>query len=207
MSERARLPSLVPMKVNPILLRLGRHLRYRELPELVGQRIVARSLAGIEGALRALTQDVIPPSATWLRNMHLEGALAKYGLIDTELAAPRTLLDHPSTLAGIPVLRHTGFLPPHGSRWPDGSDDDLADAGLDALLEDLADDFDPNRVVLKLYLQDDISQDEHARHLMATMRTKGQLALPADYFPRSFTVESACVTNAGFIWFARHFYL
>jgi hypothetical protein len=33
------------------------------------------------------------------------------------------------------------------------------------------------------------------------------LTLPVDYFPRAFTITDACVTNADFVWFHKHFYL
>jgi hypothetical protein len=33
------------------------------------------------------------------------------------------------------------------------------------------------------------------------------LSLPDDYFPRTFLVEDACVTNTGWVWFNKHFYL
>lgn len=30
---------------------------------------------------------------------------------------------------------------------------------------------------------------------------------PPDYFPRTFTVTDACITNASLIWLGKHFYL
>ncbi len=181
------------------LLRLGRGLRYREIPELIGQRLFVDSVAAIEVAVRGLV-PWLSPDAAW-GDSSSELALFKYGIADIELRVSPSLLDHPSTSTGLDVARRQGFLPRRGERW-----EELDDAI--GCLAAFAEDFDPASCVLKLFLRDNIPEREHMRWLMAAARERPRsLALPVGYFPRELVVEDACVTNAGFIWFCTHFYL
>jgi hypothetical protein len=180
-----------------LLLRLARELRYRPLAHLIGRRVRVDSLAGVELALAGLAGDV-----RWEANVHLEGALAKYGLVDARGAAPHAWLEHSGTLPGIATLRACGFVPARGERW---EEHDLSDfGGANALLEQLVEDLGERRCICKLMLRDDIPDAEHQARLM---KAKRGLRLPATYFPRTFEVVDACVTNSDFVWFARHFYL
>lgn len=187
------------------LLRLGRELRYRALPELVGCRIAVASLDAIGPALRALVAPWLPPDARWHPNKYLAVALAKYGIVDTSFDAPAALLDHPATQIGVPVLRAHGMVPKRGERG-----DDLG-SGLDGLdgrqcLEQLVEELDERRCALKLFLEDERPAELHNSVVISAAREGRPLALPRDYFPRELAVTDACVTNAPFIWFNTHFY-
>lgn len=191
------------MSSTSALYQLGRSLRYRSLPALIGQRVRLTSLADLEPALRALTMSWLPADARWEGNEHLEGALAKYGLVDTELAAPVALLDHATTQRGIEVLRTHGFLPRRGETWNEPDDKDL----MLGCLADFADDFDPADAVLKLFLEDNVPAELRLPLLRDAIANNRPLVLPAAYFPRELAVTDACVTNARFIWFNDHFYM
>lgn len=186
-------------KLGPAL-RVGRELRYRALPELVGRAITLRSFDDARPALCGLVAPVLGPNAPWEPPASLHGALAKYGLIDTEFAAPAALLDHPTTERGIPVARRMGFAPRRGERW-----DDLPGAEDPYCFEELVRDLDQCR--LKLFLQDGAPDDARTARLIDAMRRKVPLALPDDYFPSELRVVDACLTNSSFIWFNAHFYL
>jgi hypothetical protein len=64
------------------------------------------------------------------------------------------------------------------------------------VLEELVRDLDAPHAFLKLFVEVEGGVDMRAR-----------INLPPGYFPRAFTVVDACVTNASFIWFAKHFCL
>jgi hypothetical protein len=62
-------------------------------------------------------------------------------------------------------------------------------------------------------LDEDINQNEVVIRLFLEGRKIGSLGphilgkLPLDYLPQEFTIKDACMTNAGFIWFHKHFYM
>jgi hypothetical protein len=180
------------------LLRLGRELRYRELP-LIGKSVRIESLAGVEPALRALVAPWIAAGAEW-NGCDVVGGLGKYGLLDRSFAAPPELLEDRSTLVGIAALHANGMgLPIEPDPDPEitAMEAEMA-AGC---LSDLADDL--GGCVLKVFLNDDV---DDARRFAHVKNTLGRKLLP-DYFPRAFTVTDACVTNAKRIWMGKHFYL
>jgi hypothetical protein len=183
-----------------LALRIGRGLRYRALPELVGRAITLRSLDDARAALRELVAPLLGPGAPWEPPTSLDLALAKYGLIDTEFAASAALLDHPTTERGIPVARRMGFAPRRGERW-----DDLPGAEDPYCFEELARDLDQCR--LKLFLRDGAPDEPRMERLSDAVQRKVPLTLPDDYFPCKLEVIDACVTNSSFIWFNAHFYL
>lgn len=177
-----------------LLFRLGRELRYRALPELVGRTIEPDSVDAVLPALGSLVEPWLGTAPAWLAHTHLPGALAKYGLIDIACSAPPSLLADASR--GISVLRANQFLPAKGQRW----DDDVQGGPFDGdptCLEELVSELDRNTCWLKLYL---VEADGESRRGL-------RLKLPPGYFPRRFVVDDACVTNASSIWFHKHFYL
>ena len=184
------------------LLRLGRELRYRELP-LLGQRVRIESLAEVEPALRALVAPWIAASAAW-DGCDLVGGLGKYGLLDRSFAAPPELLEDRSTLVGIAALHANGMgLPIEPDPDPEitAMEAEMA-AGC---LSDLADDL--GSCVLKVLLNDDVDDARRFAHLKHTIARAQRISLLPDYFPRVFTVTDACVTNSKRIWMGKHFYL
>jgi hypothetical protein len=181
------------------LFRLGRELRYRPMPALVGKTVGASSVADVERALGALVAPWVPDAA-FAGEERVELTLVKYGLVDVDFAAPAALLADAATLRGLPALRACGMLPKRGERW----DAEEAEVGL-ACLSTLADGLGP--AVLKLYLEDDLPERGRTWWIAAYEQTRRMPSLPEGYFPRTFTVLDACVTNAPGIWLAKHFYL
>ena len=182
------------------LLRLGRELRYRELP-LIGKPVRIESLGEVEPVLRALVAPWIAAGAAW-EGCDLVGGLGKYGLLDRSFAAPPELLEDRSTLVGIAALHANGMgLPLEPDPDPEitAMEAEIA-AGC---LTDLADEL--GGCVLKVFLNDDIDNARRFAHLEQTRVPR--VSLLPDYFPRVFTVTDACVTNAKRIWLGKHFYL
>jgi hypothetical protein len=107
----------------------------------------------------------------------------------------------PDTQRGVALFKELGFILPPEDRadFADmfGDDDQL-------FFERLIEDLDAQSCVLKLFLEDGIGFEARMERIKATSPL---LTLPSDYFPRELTVTDACVTNSGFVWFTKHFYL
>jgi hypothetical protein len=178
------------------LYRLAKHARYRPLP--VGGHLLVDSIADLQRSVRGVVGKW---DATWLQPSEETATitLCKYGIVDVELAAPRALLDHPDTESGLAMLRANWLLPKRG---------EPRDAEDAPLVKAIVGDFDPSACFLKLMLRDDIDDRIHELWLRQQITQKPVvLALPDGYFPRDLTVIDACITNADFIWAAKHFYL
>ena len=63
---------------------------------------------------------------------------------------------------------------------------------LDLLVEDV----EANEAIIKLFLK-----------TVKAQSMSRSLKLAANYFPRTFVVEDACLTNSSYVWFNKHFYL
>lgn len=178
------------LQVTRALFRLGRELRYRELP-IIGHRLVIESLDAVEHVLRQLATPWLRRDGVW-DGCDVVAGLAKYGLLDRWCYVdPREL---EGGLRGIPALRASGFA--RGEPDPDPAIEAESRAFAEACLVDLAEDLGP--CMLKLFLDDE---------LPGTVRAPTPGELPPGYFPRPFIVTDACITNAPGIWFGRHFYL
>jgi hypothetical protein len=69
-------------------------------------------------------------------------------------------------------------------------------------LADLADSL--GACVLKVLLEDGLSNELRVRHNADRYRARLAPELLPDYFPRPFVVTDACVTNAPRIWLGKH---
>jgi hypothetical protein len=164
-----------------------RLLRYREIPNLIGAKVVVSGPItaalevlnhihhGIHGPVEALTGSVAP-------------TVMKYGLMDLQYQVPRSALDDVGP-AGTRTLKHPGFV---------GDDDsDFDDLGIE-LLRDLIEETMGEGGYFNLSLYDD------KEHTLDDFRCDD---IPAGLWSRTFTVDDACLTNCPSVWFVRHFYL
>jgi hypothetical protein len=180
-------------KVNNLTLvkRLAKDLRYRPLPELIGQSVVIQNVDSIEADLRQALAPLIPAEAIfeWPQRPHMERTLAKYGVLDVTFRVPSTLLQADDE-HGVSLLKKLGFLPEQSilDQLPLTFENDPT------CLSELHDDLVPDHAFIRLWLE---SQDARPK----------LVELPADYLPRPFTVRDACVSNATLVWFHKHFYL
>lgn len=171
-----------------------RGLRYCSLPKLIDRKIEICSIETIESDIFAILGGDLPADSHLIlkEEKYFEGAIAKYGIIDAEFSISNR------HLANCPIIdsdtfRELGFvLSPEDKEYvtenplPNGDED----VGL---LDFLADDVEKNEAIIKLFLRCD--------------KPKLSLKLPKDFFPREFTVQDACMTNSGYVWFNKHFYL
>ncbi len=181
-------------KVNNLSLvkRLARDLRYRSLPELIGQSVVIQHADSIEEDLRKVLAHLLPLEALfeWPRRPHMDRTLAKYGVLDVTFRIP-TMMVPEEVEQGLPLLKKLGFLPEQ------------------SILDQLPLTFENDPTCLS-ELHDDLTDDQTFVRLWLEAqgpRPKALIALPDDYLPRPFTIRDACVSNATLVWFHKHFYL
>jgi hypothetical protein len=182
-------------------------LRYRELSYLIGQTIIIHSVDSIEADLQPMLSTVsatgckLAPTSnkSHSRERFFRTALAKYDLLDLEFIAPQTLLDT-SFKGGIKLLEALNLIHRHRKDEPPldefAAEERIED--LNAVLTELNEDILQDSTILKVFL-------ESSNHRTKIIRLP--LELPDDYFPRQFTVKDACVTNSGFVWISKHFYI
>ncbi len=181
------------------LMRLGRELRYRELP-IVGQRVVIETLDDVGHVLRQLVAPWITCDAHW-QGCDIELGLAKYGLLDLWCNVDPGHLD--GAMSGVHALRSNGFV--RSEPDPDPAIAAQEREIADACLTELASDLGP--CVLKLFLTDGLPHDLRLQHNLGRYAANLRQELLPGYFPRPFVVTDACITNAPGIWFSKHFYL
>jgi hypothetical protein len=135
---------------------------------------------------------------------YAELALIKYGLIDAELVGKRELIEDAGTLVGLEAMRECGFLPRRGERWKE----EETEGGVE-FLATLDEELIRDGCVLKLMLKDGLSTEAHLERATGVLggATAAVKAAVAGILPREFMVEDACVTNSGYAWFARYFYV
>ncbi|HMS39137.1 MAG TPA: hypothetical protein PKE69_02845 [Pyrinomonadaceae bacterium] len=174
-----------------------RGLRYCSLPKLINRKIEICSLETFEADLFAILGGDLPPDSRLIspERIYLEGAIVKYGLIDATLSVSNRHLASCSIINGN-TLRELGFvLSPEDKDYvtENALETGIEDVGL---LDFLAKDVEKNEAIIKLFLK---AAEEKPSRL--------SLKLSDNYFPRTFVVEDACLTNSGYVWFNKHFYL
>lgn len=179
------------------LRKILRGLRYCSLPKLLDRRVEVSSLETFESDLFAILGGDLPADSRLVSpdKRHLEIALAKYGLIDVKLSVSSKHLAACS-LINVETLRELGFVStPEEKEYV--SQNTLEPNGEDiGLLDLLVEDAEVNEAMIKLFLK---TTESHSPRL--------SLKLADDYFPQTFVVEDACLTNSDYVWLNKHFYL
>lgn len=197
--------------MNTALLQVSRQIKYRALDGLIGRQVVISSAASVPAEVAHQLRSDLPPG------LHFQGpepnyvtlALAKYGILDLSFTIEEFhwgSADSP----GVPLLEEFGFV----LREPTPSESPtLFDDKDPTCLEQLQDDINENKTVVKLFLEERPKRDLKASFL--AMASSGKMESVSaggvdsldHYFPKMFEVVDACLTNADFIWFHRYFYL
>jgi hypothetical protein len=147
------------------------------------------SLETLEFDIRSAVTSPLLDNSTWeiKAERFVQGALAKYGLIDAEFKVPASWLES-NYQQGESLLTALGF--------------DVAGVPDDSLeyavLETLYDELKLGVTWLKLFLR--------AKPTFSENTSIPVKKLSADYLPRTFIVEDACLSNAGIVWLTKHFY-
>lgn len=177
-----------------LIRKIARELRYKTLNGAVNRDIIIHRLESIESDILASLADAFPVDCHLVKteNEFLEGAIAKYGIIDATFLAPDNLLGTDSP-GGITLLKELGFITDANSEDSNAVEEMFGDDPT--CLAELAEGIDKSQMVIRIFLQDDRDEDTF------------YLKIPEGYFPRKFRVEDACVANSDFVWFHKHFYM
>ena len=164
---------------------------------MIDRRIEVSSPETFESDLFAILGGDLPTDSRLVSpdKRHLGGTIAKYGLIDVTLSVSSKHLAACSLINGK-MLRGLGFIStPEEKEYvsrntlePDGEDIGL----LDLLVEDV----ETNEAMIKLFLKTAEAQSPRL-----------SLKLTENYLPQTFVVRDACLTNSGYVWLNKHFYL
>jgi len=138
-------------------------------------------------------------------------SIAKYGILDLTYSVAGIEWMHEDQ-GGISLLTEMGFVQsPTESFLPEGEDP--------TCLTELEEDVARNEVLLRLFIENkpkEFDDPEYVRGLVLDGRVQRIMKASADgdvlrrlvdeHFPGYFIVSDACITNADFIWFHKHFY-
>jgi len=205
-----------------ILLTL-RKLKYRHLPELIGRQIAIPAITQVEEPVLAAIVPVFRSSFKLKDSFeNLALVMRKYGFLDVTLISSEPLLA-PSDKISRAVIRELGYSPRPSGPGTDlepGAKEQLGSdrACLEVLIEDIAEET----CFLRLFLNSKWSEGAIIRFVKQMNEERAQGVSEEDaidaaattlaekmrgWFPVTFTVEDACLSNSDSIWLAKHGYL
>jgi hypothetical protein len=190
-------------------LKLARALRYRALPAAKGKLVTVRDAGAVVEDVVHQLGSVLPRQFRYDPATRVEFApVVKHGILELTFEAP---LAECEALTRLPrrELTELGFLGqqaqlPSAKGEGDQEDDEMAVDATDGCLDLLFDEIASERLFVKLFF-DAISDRRSLQERELATLTGFQL--PPDFFPATFRVRDACLTNAASIWVQRFFYL
>lgn len=145
-------------------------------------------------------------------------SIVKYGILDLTFVCDGIGWDQKDA-PGMAVLKEFGFVF-HPDELPEDSRMAMADEEDPTCLAELQDDIDKDETLVRLFLERKPGEYHpgYVKSLVTSGRMKAILEaseageqdlrrIVNPDFPADFTVSDACLTNAGFIWFHKHYYL
>jgi hypothetical protein len=180
-----------------VLRRLDRSLVYSTLDQVLTRSV---RIASYETIFDDVFQGIaavtsMPPTTGYQEEETSFGALLKYGLL--ELTFGLTRAPYELKPARIGTLRSLDLVDGRsGEQSPDWDDPFLTEFASEAEAGDL---------YLKVFLRSPhIAVERESVHELMRRMEEG---LPGDFWPHSFLITDACVTNAKSIWMAKHVYM
>jgi hypothetical protein len=202
--------------MNKLLRRTAQQLRYRPLPELIGSKVTIESAASVPNAVGAMLTNSFPLPVRFIKPEEhwITVALAKYRILDLTFAVENVEWQ-PDDIFGTSILKKFGFAL-HPDKLPEDQRQFMLEQNDPTCINELTDGIDRGETVLRLFFEA-LPRQELIEYLKEMMRAgKGHLfegGVPEmelvleDFFPHEMLVTDACLTNAAFIWFHKHFYL
>jgi len=193
--------------MNAVLRQVSQQLRYRALAGLIGRGVAVTSVDSAPLEVAVQLQDRLPSGARFKgpEAKYIRIAVAKYGILDLTFLVD-SLLWSADDAPGIPLLENLGFV----VRDPATSDGPgLLDDNDPTCLEQLQEDINHEDAFVKLFLEERPNRTLKERLTSSTQlgaALSGGLDVLDNYFPRTFEVVDACLTNSAFVWFHKHFY-
>lgn len=194
-------------KATRLIKKLARELKYLSLSELFGRQMMIHRVETVEDDIRRALGSIVPQGCQLLTEPYLlKGMLAKYDFLDLTFSVPAYLLESQYE-SGISLLKALHFIRDPSEQEEDEEMDQESLSqffGDDpTCLGELAEDVSKNITVCRMKLN-----STHPREWDDSWRINASTAsLPISYFPRLFVIQDACIANAQFVWFHKHFYL
>lgn len=180
---------------------LAHNLRYRQMSVLIDQVVTINSIETVEANIFYALAGAFPSDSHFLEPeaKYMLGSMGKYGILDLEFQVPDGLLEAEYE-SGIALLRKLHFLRRKDQlqELTDIFDDLSKPTGDPTCLTELCKEMDRGQTILKLFLETERIQGV-GPHMIGR--------LPLNYLPREFVIKDACITNSGYVWFHKHFYL
>jgi hypothetical protein len=178
-----------------------RELKYLELSNVIGSKILIQSFPSVEKDVQTALQA---RSIHFLRGLLTAegtnyGSLKKYRLLDLSFDTVCPLPEADSIDAHF--LKNVGYL----SDTEDLKDGPILPGCDDAgLLEELIDAINRKAWMVKVFLEDREHETAIEQHRVPGPAETFDLE---SYFPREFSVKDACLTNCDTVWLFKHFWL
>ena len=182
------------------ILQISNELRYRSLPDLIGQEISIRYLDSIASNLNELLVNIFPDELTLITPKR-SLVTAKYGVLKLNFRMLYVELKAPYRY-GVSLVRELGFLPPH---------EEIPGLEVREVVNSwkaLESETTKNQIYLSLFLQ-----RKFAFRLKYLLKRKS-LTIEIKWrdqhfnrfiFPHKFIIKDACLTNARIVWFYKHY--
>jgi hypothetical protein len=194
-------------KLLSLIKQLARNLRYKGLPDLIGQIITIHSFETVYADIYNTLN--LPVGITHIEKdrKYIKGALAKYGFIDLRFTVPVDELV--AALNGLSVLTHLSLVYTKEQLIQFDAvldpNEDFIDGMELEFLTDIVEDIANNSAYLLLFLKADIpelSPQENVKRFFQYMKS-----FPDDFFPKQFIVQDAALSNTKMAWISKHFYI
>ncbi len=204
--------------MNQLLRRVAKDLRYRPLPSLISGRFHIESFDSVVDSVTSWLAGQLPYRIAFEGpEGQFQGlAVVKYEILDLTFSVDHIDWNHDEVL-GVPLLKELGFVV---------SPEDLdraENSGMDdpTCLAELSEDIGKNQTLLRLLLEKRPGRAKELEYIkQIVLSGRFQEILQASEageehfrrvvdscFPDDFTISDACLTNAEFVWFHKHFYL
>ena len=204
--------------MNTKLLRLLHEVRYKEINELVGKKIVVSNLSSIRQELTDAIHALMHFGEDLeLANDGVNGPLAKYGILDLKFARGQRVLSERDKVSRT-TLCELGFLVSKENKEASRELEESDPTCIENLVEGLAEE----KEWLLVFLELEPRGNPFLEHFNATKHAI-QAGVPVEEaptfafhqavealhtrFPAKFKIIDACITNSDFVWFHKHFYL
>lgn len=184
--------------------RLSRELRYKEIDKLIGTEVVLTNVKESPYEIISMIKGNFTSELIFNSDdlKSCQASISKYGIFTIDYHIDPKELDI-NYQNGMELLKKLGIVE------PDLMDDEDMDEDEKDFLYDLSiaklgvhiDDLDKNEVLLTLFLTTEVEWDwsENPKFV--------EEGLPKKYWPRTFTIEDACISNISSIWLSKRFYM
>jgi len=199
------------MNSSQLLKQVAREIKYLSLPNLIGREVKIRCFETIITDIFADLENLLPDKYKQISTIH-PLTIAKYGILDLEFQVSPTYLTD-EYQSSISLLKELGFTK---STQENQQAQEIAKSLGDQqandpfCLTELAEELKKKQIFLKLFLESGSVVENYDLDQMSPEVYQDffdNLSLPSNYFPQKFSITDACFTNAGFVWFHKHFYL